>query len=165
MANRLYGQNKADNAIDYGKSSAIILDAATTLTASQSGSTVLWNVAAAELTLPAAEAGLNFKVIIGVDATAGCTVVAASGDCFFGQIKVVSTTADQTEIQDIDYATAIAAPGSYDNLDFVSNSATLGGTSGDYVNLVAVDDKAWCASCILTSVHANPATIASINAG
>ena len=108
MANPLYGQNKADNAIDYGKSSAIILDAATTLTASQSGSTVLWNVAAAELTLPAAEAGLNFKVIIGVDATAGCTVVAASGDCFFGQIKVVSTTAAQTEIQDIDYATAKA---------------------------------------------------------
>ena len=165
MSNPLYGQNKADTAIDRGKSSAIILDAATTLTASQSGTTVLMNVAAVELTLPSAQAGLQFRVIIGIDATAGMTVVAASGDCFFGQVRLISTTEDQTEIQDVPYATAIAAPGSYDNFDFVSNSATLGGTSGDYVVFTALDDKAWCGSCVLTTVHANPASVAVINAG
>ena len=165
MSNPLYGQNKADTAIDRGKSSAIILDAATELTASQSGTTVLMNVAAVELTLPSAAAGLQFRVILGIDATAGMTVVAASGECFFGQVRVTSTTADQMEVQDLDYATAVATPGSYDNFDFVSNSATLGGTSGDYVVFTAVDDKAWCASCLLTSVNSNPGTIASINAG
>ena len=41
MANPLYGQNKADNALDHGKSSVIISNAAKTLLASESGSLVL----------------------------------------------------------------------------------------------------------------------------
>ena len=42
-----------------------------TLTAAQSGATVFVNAAAKVITLPAAKAGLTFKVILGVDTTAG----------------------------------------------------------------------------------------------
>ena len=135
-----------------------------TLTAAQSGATVFVNAAAKVITLPAAKAGLTFKVILGVDTTAGAQIVAASGDCFFGQIKVLSTTDDKTEVQDIDYATAIGTVADYDTLDFTSNSATLAGTSGDVIEVIAVDDIAWCVLACLTTVHADPASTAIINA-
>ena len=69
MANPMYGQNKFDNAIDNAKENIIVTVAATTLTAAQSGSTVLHQSAATALTLPAAKAGLNFKIILGIEST------------------------------------------------------------------------------------------------
>jgi len=168
MANPLYGQNKNDDDMSLygrGKMEIITTTAAHTLVADNSGALIFANVAAAELTLPSAEAGLHFYYMVGIDATAGSTIVAASGDCFFGQIRLISTTEEQTEVQDVDHATAIATVTSYDNFDLVSNSASLGGTSGDVIHLIAVDSTAWLASCTLTTVHANPAGVAVINAG
>ena len=75
-----------------------------------------------------------------------------------------ATTDDKTEVQDIDYATAIGTVASYDVLDFTSNSATLAGTSGDVIEVIAVDDIAWCVLACLTTVHAEPASTAIINA-
>jgi hypothetical protein len=168
MANPMYGQNTADNDIDVfgrGKMNVITSTVGTLdLQASDSGSVIFLNDADGIVQLPAAEAGLQFKVIIGVDATAGCAIKAASGDCFFGQIKVLSTTDDKTEVQDIDYATAIATVGDFDTLDFTSNSATLAGTSGDVVELLCVDGTAWCVNATLVTVHAEPASTAIINA-
>ena len=149
-----------------GKKNVIILIDDRELTADESGSVVFLNHAAKEITLPAAEAGLHFRFVLGIDATAGCTVIAAVGDCFFGQVRVFSTTADQVAAnQDLDYATAVAADTTYDHYDFVSNSSTLGGGSGDYVDFYAVDDIAWCGSATLSTVHANPGSIATINNG
>jgi len=168
MANPLYGQNKSDTDISVfgrGKMNVITHSAGTTnLIADDTGSVIFVNDADGIVQLPAAAAGLMFKVIIGVDATAGCAIKAASGDCFFGQIKVLSTTDDKTEVQDIDYATAIATVADYDTLDFTSNSATLAGGSGDVVELICVDATAWCVNATLTTVHAEPASTAIINA-
>ena len=164
MTNPMYGQNKADGKIQDGRHEVLVTEDALSLVAAQSGATVFVNAAAKEITLPAAKAGLNYRVILGVDTTAGAKINAASGDCFFGQIKVLSTTDDKTEVQDIDYATAIATVGDYDVLDFTSNSATLAGTSGDVVEVIAVDDIAWCVLACLTTVHAEPASTAIINA-
>ena len=109
MANPLYGQNKADTDVSVfgrGKMNVLTSTAGTLdLSADDSGAVIFLNDANGIVQLPAAEAGLQFKVIIGIDATAGCSILAASGDCFFGQIKVLSTTDDKTEVQDIDYAT------------------------------------------------------------
>ena len=168
MANPLYGQNKADtdiNVFGRGKMSVVASTAGTLqLQAEDSGTVVFLNDANGIVQLPAAEAGLQFKVIIGIDATDGCSILAKAGDCFFGQIKVLSTTDDKTEVQDIDHATAVATVGSYDTLDFTSNSATLAGGSGDVVELLCVDDDAWCVNATLTTVHAEPASTAIINA-
>jgi hypothetical protein len=168
MANPLYGQNKADTDVSVfgrGKMNVLTSTAGTLdLSADDSGAVIFLNDADGIVQLPAAEAGLQFKVIIGIDATAGCAILAASGDCFFGQIKVLSTTDDKTEVQDIDYATATGTVASYDTLDFTSNSATLAGTSGDVVELLCVDGTAWCVNATLVTVHAEPASTAIINA-
>ena len=87
MANPMYGQNKFDNAIDNAKENVIVTTGATTLTAAQSGATVLHQSANTALTLPAAKAGLNFKIILGIESTSGCNILTASNaDCFFGVI-------------------------------------------------------------------------------
>ena len=168
MANPMYGQNKADNDMDVfgrGKMNVITSTSGTlNLQADDSGSVVFLNDADGIVQLPAAAAGLQFKVIIGVDATAGCAIKATAGDCFFGQIKVLSTTDDKTEVQDIDYATAVATVANYDTLDFTSNSDTLAGTSGDVIELLCVDGTAWGVNATLVTVHAEPAATAIINA-
>ena len=161
MANPMYGQNKADNALDKVGSEVIVAVDDKTLAASDSGSTVFVNAAAISITLPAAKAGL--KVIFGIATTAGADVLAASGDCFFGIVRLGSTTADQAGVpQIITHATAIAAPGSYDTMDFVAATATIGGSAGDMVELVAVDDIAWHVNAELITSNANPGTVAVI---
>ena len=136
-----------------------------TLTTTESGSLVVVDHTAKVITLPAAAAGLNYKITFKQDPEAGMTILAASGDAFYGNIKVISTTADHTAVQSIDYDTAVGTPANYDNLDFVHDTSTLGGVEGDTVSLYCVDDKAWLVDATLASDHANPGSIAVINAG
>ena len=169
MANPLYGQNKADDKIDRLKSGKNLgvrtLTAATTLTSADAGKIIVVNAAAIAVTLPTAEAGMVFDFVFMIDTTAGATIVASSGDCFFGTVTVNSTTKTKSIAQSIDHATAICTVASYDNLDFVHDSQTLGGKAGDIVHLMAVDSTAWHVETVLTTDHANPASIAVINAG
>ena len=159
----MYGQNKADNAIDAGKSSCIVTAADRTLTAAESGATVFVNAAAISVTLPAAKAGLNFKIIFGIDTTAGADVLCASGDCFFGIIRLLSDTADVVGVpQQITYATAIGTVANYDTFDLVADTASLGGMAGDSLEVVAVDDIAWHVNAVLTTSQNNPTTAANI---
>ena len=169
MANPLYGQNKADDKLDLlkgGKNLGVkTLTAATTLTAADAGKLIAVNAAAIEVTLPTAEAGLVFDFVFMIDTTAGATIVASSGDCFFGTVTVNSTTKTKSSAQSIDHATAIGTVASYDNLDFVHDSQTLGGKAGDSVRLIAVDDTAWLVNGALVSDGNDPDAIAAINAG
>ena len=163
MANPLYGSNKADKAIDYAKSSSIVTTVDRTLLESESGATVFMNAADTSITLPAAKPGLKFKIGFGIATTAGADILAASGDCFFGIVRLTSTTADQMGVpQIITHATAIATPADYDTMDFVAATATIGGSAGDSVDLVAVDDVAWHVNTTLTTSNANPGTVAVI---
>ena len=169
MANPLYGQNKADDKIDRLKSGKNLgvktLTAATTLTSADAGKIIVVNAAAIAVTLPTAEAGMVFDFVFMIDTTAGATIVASSGDCFFGTVTVNSTTKTKSSAQSIDHATAIGTVASYDNLDFVHDSQTLGGKAGDSVRLVAVDDTAWMVNGALVSDGNDPDAIAAINAG
>ena len=170
MANPLYGQNTADDAIDLLRNGKLLgvreCNDDTTLVAADSGKLIMIGTAAKTITLPSAEEGMVLDFCLKVEATAGTTVLASSGDCFFGTVDVQSTTADNTAVtQVVTDAAAIGTVASYDNLDFVHDSATLGGHAGDSIRLVAVDDTAWLLSGTLTTDHANPGTIAVINAG
>ena len=169
MANPLYGQNKADDKIDRLKSGKNLgvrtLTAATTLTSADAGKIIVVNAAAIAVTLPNAEAGMVFDFVFMIDTTAGATIVASSGDCFFGTVTVNSTTKTKSSAQSIDHATAIGTVASYDNLDFVHDSQTLGGKAGDSVRLIAVDDTAWMVNGALVSDGNDPDAIAAINAG
>jgi hypothetical protein len=169
MANPMYGQNKADDKLDLIQSGKILgvktLTAATTLTAADAGKLIAVNAAAIEVTLPTAEAGTVFDFVFMIDTTAGATIVASSGDCFFGTLTVNSTTKTKSSAQSIDHATAIGTVASYDNLDFVHDSQTLGGKAGDSVRLIAVDDTAWMVSGAIVTDGNDPDAIAAINAG
>ena len=169
MANPLYGQNKADDKIDRLKSGKNLgvktLTAATTLTSADAGKIIVVNAAAIAVTLPTAEAGMVFDFVFMIDTTAGATIVASSGDCFFGTVTVNSTTKTKSSAQSIDHATAIGTVASYDNLDFVHDSQTLGGKAGDSVRCIAVDDTAWMGNGALMTDGNDPDAIAAINAG
>ena len=163
MANPLYGQNKTDNELDKVGSKVLVTDVDKVLTASDSGATVFVNAAAISITLPAAAAGLNFKIIWGIETTAGADVLCTAGDCFFGVIRLLSDTADVVGVpQQITHATAIGTVASYDTFDLVAATASLGGMAGDSAEFVAVDDVAWHVNAILTTSANNPTTAANI---
>ena len=168
MANPIYGQNKLDDKLDLvsnGKKDVITLTAATTLSASDAGKLICVNAAAIEVTLPSAEVGMEFDFVFFIDTTAGATIVASSGDCFFGTLTVNSATKTKSSAQSIDHATAIGTVASYDNLDFVHDSQTLGGKAGDSVKCIAVDSTAWMVNGALMTDGNDPDAIAAINAG
>ena len=163
MANPLYGQNKTDNELDKVGSKVLVTDVDKVLTASDSGATVFVNAAAISITLPAAAAGLNFKIIWGINTTAGADVLCTAGDCFFGIISLKSDTQDVVGVpQQITHATAIGTVASYDTFDLVAATASLGGMAGDSAEFVAVDDVAWHVNAILTTSANNPTTAANI---
>ena len=168
MAIPMYGQNKAgDDIAVYGRGlvSVISHTAGTTdLTAEDSGAIVFVNDADGVVQLPPAEAGLCFKVVFGIDTTAGAKILATSGDCFFGTFNVNSTTKAKCSAQSIDHATAIATVADYDTLDFTHDSQTMGGKAGDYVELICVDSTAWMATGALVTDGNDPDAIAIINA-
>ena len=168
MANPIYGQNKLDDKLallSNGKKDVITLTAATTLSASDAGKLICVNAAAIAVTLPSAEAGMEFDFVFFIDTTAGATIVASSGDCFFGTLTVNSATKTKSSAQSIDHATAIGTVASYDNLDFVHDSQTLGGKAGDSVKCIAVDSTAWMVNGALMTDGNDPDAIAAINAG
>ena len=163
MANPMYGQNKVDNELDKVGSKSIVAVADKTLVAGDSGAVVFVNAAAISITLPAAKPGLNFKIIFGIDTTAGADILCTAGDCFFGIIRLLSDTQDVVGVpQQITHATAIATVASYDTFDVVAATASLGGMAGDSVDLIAVDDTAWHVNAVLTTTANDPTTAANI---
>jgi len=159
----MYGQNKVDNELDKVGSKSIVAVADKTLVAGDSGAVVFVNAAAISITLPAAKPGLNFKIIFGIDTTAGADILCTAGDCFFGIIRLLSDTQDVVGVpQQITHATAIATVASYDTFDVVAATASLGGMAGDSVDLIAVDDTAWHVNAVLTTTANDPTTAANI---
>ena len=73
-----------------GKSKVIHVTGTRTLSASESGYTVFWTKGTAHnITLPAASAGLKFRIVIKVSSNNEHNIAAASGDAFFGQVLVL----------------------------------------------------------------------------
>ena len=137
-----------------------------TMTAAESGSTVLVNHAAKVITLPTVaqglQAGMNFTVVPLIDPEAGFTVVAAEG--MYGHLTVISATEGQSVTQEVLRSAAVAAPGDTDNFDLVHSTNTLGGVAGQKYHF-EYDGTVWNASNMVFSDNSNPASIAILNAG
>jgi hypothetical protein len=146
----------------------VVAATTTTLTAGQSGATILWDASAAGtiLTLPAAATGLNFKIILKdtVHTDDDCQITVTAGDCFYGVITLSSATIDKIANQRVDYDTATTTPGSYDFLNFSPDAQTTGGASGDVLHITAVDATAWHVRAHLTTTGNTPASVATIAA-
>ena len=150
----------------HAKERVTILEAASTLTANDSGETLVLNSATGfTTTLPAAIKGQHFRVVIAVSSTdAALKIAAASGEYFYGNIKVISTTDDKTAVQSITKATASGTPGSYDHLVLDGDAATSGCLAGDCLELYCVEDGGWLVVASIATSNANPGSVAVIAA-
>jgi len=128
-----------------------------TLTVAESGSTVIVNHAAREITLPAAQAGLNYEIVWAIHTTAGAKVITNGTDAFFGTVVVNSATKAKNSSQ-----TVALAVTSKNELQFVNNSQTLGGQAGDSVRVTCVNGLSWMVDAALTTSGNDPDAIAVI---
>ena len=111
---------------------------ATTLTADESGSYVLFAVADESIvTLPAPQAGLEYTFITTVTATGDHVVRTATlnTDGFLGGAVTINTTADENNAFSAD------ADGSNDFITL--NGSTTGGIAGSRVHVVCIDGENW----------------------
>ena len=121
MANPLYGQNKADNAIDMGKRSVKHISAGLTLVAGDSGTAYFINLAAdTTMTLPAAADGLHFEFHVAkTGGSYDLEIVSPSAtNYFYGGVIHDDSNADDVSVasdyNSNDYLTLLVAqPGSH----------------------------------------------------
>ena len=139
MANPMYGQNKADNALNnvvlsrgYKK-----ITAGLTLDGSEGGVIHIADSDACAIVLPeitAALNGLEYKFIMANDAGADVTITGTdqAGDFYQGTLAVHQVDADD----------GFAANGSSNNI-ITMNATTTGGLLGSEINLRAVYGIGW----------------------
>jgi len=135
MTNPLYGQNKADTALDAAAPSYESLIAAKTIAAADAGGTFGLNLAAGfAVTLPLASsmpAGSKIEFIV-LDATADYTITANASDTLIGTIhSTTQAAADATGV-------TIAS-------DVLTFDASGGAAAGDNCELICDGDSKWYA--------------------
>jgi len=129
---------------------------ANTLTAEDSGKTIVFNVAAATtVTLPAPRLGMKFHFITTITATGDHEIIAATNDHgFLGGVNIVSTTAAK--------AAAFSAATDGNNDYITMNGGTTGGAAGGHLWVVALLDasaaKCWGVGGTLNGVGSTMAT-------
>jgi hypothetical protein len=130
------------------------VSSATTLTADDSGATIYWTHSTSnhDITLPAAKVGLNFKFVIAEGFAKNHHITCAGSDEVFGKVTVTSTTADKTDTQTEDKDTS-----NFTELRLHSSGNTLGGGSGDVIDMVCVEDGYWLVSAVLHTTGTAPA--------
>jgi hypothetical protein len=109
---------------------------AATLTAADSGSVIMFNNATGyAVTLPAAQAGLNFRVTVNTTVSSGnARLACASGDFFRGTLFQGTDTT---------YLPAARVANGTTHLAWEGNGSTTSGIAGDWFDIVAVDDTIW----------------------
>ena len=157
--------NENNNQISRKKRRIIACNGTRTLAASESGSTILWSKGTAHnITLPAAEAGLNYKIVIKVGSNNEHKIAAASGDCFFGQVVVFDNADDKHAIQTVTYAAATGTVGDFDHIKLDGNANDTGSGAGSVIELECIDGTAWRVTASLMT-SGTPSSIAAIYAG
>tara|TARA_R100001443_G_scaffold116950_1_gene139231 strand:- start:51 stop:872 length:822 start_codon:yes stop_codon:yes gene_type:complete len=132
------------------------------ITAADSGSTIVMNDTDAVFTLPTCAAGLNYKIILAQDTVAGSKIAAGASDHFFGSVTVTTTTAFSASDSNVAAQSVPLATTSLDEVAFTHDSTTLGGKAGDVVYITGITDAAWCVDANLLTDGASPASIAVI---
>ena len=135
-------------------------DKATTLGAGQSGATVFWTHGTTHnITLPPAQPGMSFKLILTVGAAAAHNVSGSSGDSgFYGKATVTKSGASDEET-----STQNVVKGSMTALVKLHKStAALGGNTGDVIDFICFEKGYWVVDARLsnTSTPASTAVFA-----
>ena len=142
------------------KEKIVATAAAKTLTAADSGATIVWSHDAGtgfNITLPKCATGLRFTVRfeIGTAIAGHHITVGDAGDRFFGTATVVSTTNDKLAVQQKAKALTDAK-----FIHTRSDLQTTGGNAGDVIEIVAIDDTHWLVNARLHTTGNNPTSLA-----
>ena len=141
------------------KEKVIAVSAAKTLTASDSGATIVWTHSASnhDITLPAAKVGLKFRFVIAVGHAAAHDINCAGSDEVYGRVTVMSTTENKTDTQ------AVAKGAGDTTISLHESTVTLGGDYGDTIDLVCSEEGYWLCSALLHLSTGNPSGTAVLN--
>ena len=151
--------NENNNQMKFKSAQVVhVNNTATTLTAAQSGATVFWTHGSAHnITLPAATAGMHFKIVITAGSNHAQNIAADSGDGFYGRVVVATTNAaDKVAMQ------AVAKGSAKDYIKLQQNTTTKGGSTGDVINLWCLEDGYWNVDALLHCTGGNPGSIATL---
>lgn len=103
-----------------------------------------------DIVLPSCGAGLRYTFYIDANAATGFRIVTkSSADVFKGRIVLVSTTGDQTEV-------AIPDSDDYQMTFKESGDAGTGGSDGDRIEVIALNDSQWLVTGTVYTTEANP---------
>jgi hypothetical protein len=139
-----------------GPNVKLLAAGANTLTAADSGKTIVFAVAAATtVTLPAPRLGMKFHFISSILATGDHEIIAATNaEGYLGGLSVVSTTAGKADA----FSAAVAGTDDY----ITMNQTTTGGAPGTDITIVALLNasaaKCWGVSGTVCGVGATMAT-------
>lgn len=154
--------------LQYDTRKTLNVTGSTTISASTgAGATVFLDcatLAGGTLTLPAASAGRFLRILVDVESNTACNINAATGDYFYGAVRVDSTSADNHALQTVARATAAASVASYNQLTLQANAGTTGGAVGSCLEMTCYDGAGWLVTGHLISTNGNPGSIATINA-
>lgn len=147
----LYVYNGGANVAVGGQVPKIVGTAAATLTAADSGGVILFsNATGYTVTLPAAQAGLNFRVNVLTTVSSGVARLAcASGDFFRGTLFQGTDTT---------YLPAARTANGSTHLAWEGNGTSTSGIAGDWFDIVAVDDTIWQVTGGLCAASGSEAT-------
>jgi hypothetical protein len=142
------------------RTSVLAVSGATSLGDSDCGRLIAVTAGAYNINLPAAKQGRTVKFLLAAGSTDNMTITVIGDDHLMGRVAVTSTTADNTGVGQI----VADISGALVELNIDSNSATLGGSTGDVIDLYCNVDGTWIVNAHLLTTAANPGTIAVMTA-
>ena len=126
-----------------------------TIEKEHSGKVIMWNAGtdADLLTLPYAEKGMNFTIILSENVNAGIVNITSAGadgsSYFWGNAFITQAdVVDQFFAQSVDKSVTAA---DFTHLSLDSNGTTTGGMAGDIINLICVENGSWYTDAKLTT--------------
>lgn len=108
------------------------------------------------ISLPPAVAGMKYTFNFVAGVSSQWTIISSSGDEFFGKIELHSTSQDASAIQIEQLGNGSGT------LTFESDSSHTGGSAGDVVTCIAIDDTSWFVSGSLSTSNSNPSNVATM---
>ena len=125
------------------------------LAASDSGAVLFWTHGSAhDITLPAAKAGMHFKFILKAGSAHANHIVTQTDDVIYGKVTVTkSGGTDKNATQ------TVAKSAGKDKIKLHTSTTTLGGNTGDVIELYCYEDGFWTCDARLSSTG-NPGSTA-----
>ena len=138
------------------RTSVLAVSAATSLGDSDCGRLIAVTAGNYNINLPAAKQGRTVKFLIAASSTDAMTITVIGADHIMGRVTLTSDTADKTGAAQI----VGDISGELVKLNIDSDSATLGGSAGDVIDLYCPTDGTWVVNADLTTASNTPGTVA-----